>query len=155
MYESYSNQYSEGASLAMMKIHSSGCTQLSVWIRSYAESDYDYCVAFYEDFDAYNTDWDEYTDYSFEWINFNDLACTKSSTSGSQNSGTSLESYMLVTYDLDGGEHDVWIAHRKDGSVDEGSDQSYILIPKSSGAGGDADDGIYLEDGETQLYDEN
>ena len=53
MYESYSNQYQdEGASLAMMKIHSSGYTQLSVWIRSYAESDYDYCVAFYEDFDA-------------------------------------------------------------------------------------------------------
>ena len=88
-------------------------------------------------------------------MNFGDLACTKRTTSGNQDSGTSLESYTLVTYDLDGGEHDVWVAHRKDGSVYDGADQSYILVPKSSGGGGDADDGIYLEDGETQLYNEN
>ena len=156
MYESYSNQYEEeGASLALMKIHVSGCTQLSIYIRSYAESDYDYCVAFNEDFDAGNTDWWSYTE-EFEWVNFNDLECTKITTSGNQDEGTSVDSYVLVTYQLDGGEHDIWIAHRKDGSVSEGNDQSYVLIPKNqSGGGGEADMGICLEDGETELYDEN
>lgn len=53
----------------------------------------------------------------------------KAHTSGKQSSDQSINGYTKVEYNnIDGGEHFICVAYRKDGSVDEGNDQGYVLI---------------------------
>ena len=55
----------------------------------------------------------------------------KETTQGNQNSGTDISDYTEVTYYLDGGEHDIWIGYTKDGSVSDGDDRGYVIIPRT------------------------
>ena len=55
----------------------------------------------------------------------------KAHTSGKQNSGTAIGSYTKVEYSgIDGKEHYICIAYRKDGSVNSGDDRGYVLVEK-------------------------
>ena len=55
----------------------------------------------------------------------------KAHTYGNQQSSTAIGSYTKVEYNnIDGGEHFICVAYRKDVSVNSGNDRGYLLIPK-------------------------
>jgi len=116
VYESFSNK-GVNSSAALMYIDIVGYTDFSFYVRSYAESSYDYVVV-------------------------SNLDCTltsgttsgdnvKMTTSGKQTSGTAISNYQLVEFtDIDGGEYRITVMYRKDSSSASGTDQGYVLIPK-------------------------
>ena len=109
-YESYSN-YNEPNSEAVMYVDIWGYEEFELYIRSYAESDWDYVTV--SELDNSNT--------------------VKASTKGNQNSGTSISSYSKVYYSgIDGGAHRITIKYRKDGTNDYDDDRGYVLIPKAN-----------------------
>ena len=108
VYESYSN-YNVNNGVATMYIDINGYTEFTFYVRSNAESNYDYVT-----------------------VSELDSTSQKVSTSGKQNSGTALSNYTKVTYTgIDGGSHRIIVTYRKDGSVNQGSDRGYVLIPKN------------------------
>jgi hypothetical protein len=90
VYESFSN-YNISNGWAMMKINIEGYTDFVIYIKSNAESNYDYTIAFDLDVEptslpAYNT------------------TGVKAHTRGKQTSGTSISNFTKVEYnDIDGG----------------------------------------------------
>lgn len=101
-----------------MYVRISGYDTFKLYIRSYAESNYDYTIAFNADVDVTSNPSSSTTG-------------VKAHTSGNQKSGTAISNYTLVTYtDLDGGDHFICIVYRKDGSAHSGNDRGYLLIPK-------------------------
>ena len=92
-----------------MYIDITGYTEFSIYIRSDAESTYDYVT-----------------------VSELDSTTQKMSTSGNQNSGTAISNYTKVTYTgIDGGSHRITVTYRKDGSVNKGADRGYLIIPKN------------------------
>lgn len=122
VYESFSN-YNTGSKAAVMYIKIVGYTSFTIYIRSYAESSYDYTVAF---------NLDTYTPSNPLTSNpSSSTSGVKAHTSGKQNSGTAIGSYTKVEYTgIDSGEHYICVAYRKDGSVNNGTDRGYVLIDK-------------------------
>lgn len=116
VFESISNKGVHN-SYAKMYIRLNGYTNFRIYIRSYAESSYDYTIAFNADVDV--TSLPSYT-----------TTGVKASTRAKQNSGQTISSYTPVDYELDGGEHFITIVYRKDSSANSGNDQGYVLIPK-------------------------
>jgi hypothetical protein len=106
VYESFSNKGVDN-SAATMYIDLIGYAEFDVYIRSYAESSYDYVT-----------------------ISEPNSGVEKASTKGKQNSGQDISSYTKVHYDNLTGEDRITITYKKDGSVANGNDQGYILIPK-------------------------
>lgn len=112
VYESYSN-YNVNNGLATMYIDIDGYETFKLYIRSHAESSYDYVM-----------------------VGALDKAPTTSSnyanTSGVQNSGTAISNYKLVVFsNIDGGPHRITIVYRKDSSAHSGADRGYVIIPKN------------------------
>ena len=108
VYESFSN-YNVNSGVATMYIDITGYTEFSIYIRSDAESTYDYVT-----------------------VSELDSTTQKMSTSGNQNSGTAISNYTKVTYTgIDGGSHRITVTYRKDGSVNKGADRGYLIIPKN------------------------
>jgi hypothetical protein len=94
-----------------------GYTDFKFYVRSYAESSYDYVVV--SNLDCNLT------------IGTTSGDNVKLTTSGYQNSGTAISSYRLVEFNnIDGGEHRITVMYRKDSSQNSGSDRGYLLIPK-------------------------
>ena len=117
VYESFSNK-GTNSSAAIMYIDIEGYTDFKFYIRSYAEGNYDYVMVSQLD-QTINND----TSYSNSTL-------VKAHTRGSQNSGTSLDSYQLVEFSgIDGALHRITIVYRKDSSQNSGADRGYILIP--------------------------
>ena len=115
VYESFSNKGIHD-SYDKMYIRLIGYTKFRVYIRSSAERNWDYTIAFNPDIDV--------------------TSLPSSTTTGAKastkepNSGQTIESYTPVDYELDGGEHFIVIVYRKDSSGNSGNDQGYVLIPK-------------------------
>ena len=108
VYESYSN-YNVDSGVATMYIDIEGYTEFSIYVRSNAESSYDYVT-----------------------VSELDSTTSKMTTSGIQNSGTALSSYTKVTYSgIDGGSHRITVTYRKDYSQHSGTDRGYLIIPKN------------------------
>ena len=119
VYESFSNQGVD-SSQAVMYLDIDGYDTFKIYIRSDAESNYDYVMVSQPD-QSINGD----TSYS-------NTSLIKAHTRGSQNSGTSISSYKLVEYTgLNSGKHRITILYRKDYSASSGYDQGYLLIPKN------------------------
>ncbi len=117
VYESNSN-YNVNNGYAKMYVRISGYDTFKLYIRSYAESSFDYTIAFNADVDVTRNPSSGTTG-------------VKAHTSGNQKSGTAISNYTLVTYTgLDGGDHFICIVYRKDGSAHSGNDRGYLLIPK-------------------------
>ena len=115
VYESNSN-YNVNSGWAKMYIRISGYTQFTIYIRSYAESSYDYVVAM-------NLDVDVTSNPS------SGTSGVKAHTSGKQNSSQAIGGYTKVEYtNIDGGEHFICVVYRKDSSVNSGNDRGYVLI---------------------------
>jgi hypothetical protein len=118
VYQSYSNK-GVNNSAAKMYIDINGCTNFKLYIRSNAESDYDYVMVSQLDQDI-----DSYTSYD-------DTTLVKADTRGKQTSGTAISNYTLVEFTgIDEGEHRITIIYRKDTSDASGDDRGYVLIPK-------------------------
>ena len=108
VYESYSN-LGVNNSTATMYIDIYGYDTFELYVRSYAESSYDYVT-----------------------VSFLDNTSVKTSTSGNQKSGTALSNYTRVTYTgIGGGSHRITIVYLKDVSQSYGDDRGYVLIPKN------------------------
>lgn len=97
-----------------------GFTEFTIYIRSYAESTYDYTIAGKIDAAIPNS-----KTVSNKLI--------KSTTSGNQKAGTAIGDYTIVEYtNIDSTkEHTIWVMYRKDGSTNSDDDRGYVLIPKS------------------------
>lgn len=118
IYESYSN-YNVNSGTAIMYIDIVGYTKFTCYIRSYAESNYDYVMI--SQLDKTITGSSSYSDTSL----------VNAHTRGNQQSGTELSNYTQVTYSgIDGGSHRITVVYRKDGSAHSGDDRGYILVPK-------------------------
>ena len=108
VYESYSN-YNVNNGVATMYIDIEGYTEFSIYVRSNAESTYDYVT-----------------------VSELDSTTQKMSTSGKQNSGTAISNYTKVTYTgIDGGKHRITVIYKKDSSQHSGTDRGYLIIPKN------------------------
>lgn len=119
VYESFSN-YNVNNGVATMYIDITGYENFKLYIRSNAESTYDYVMV--SQLDQTITGSSSYSD----------TALVKAHTRGSQQSGTDISNYTPVEFTgIDGGEHRITIVYRKDGSSNSGTDRGYILIPKS------------------------
>ena len=142
-FDSYqSNNYHVGGSLATMRITVAYYTEFNVYIRSYAEGSYDYVVVRKLDAPAF-TEWTYGSAYSD--------SNTKASTRGSQQSGTALSNYTLVTFNTDDGltddgtQHTFYIQYGKDNTQDSNDDRGYVLIPKEYGINTDVTVVLYAD----------
>lgn len=109
VYESYSN-YNVHSASAWMYIDIEGYTEFTIYVRSYAESNYDYVTVY----------------------NLDSTSSAKMTTKGNQQSGTSISSYTPVTFSNIGeGSHRIAIEYKKDSSQNSNSDRGYVLIPKN------------------------
>ena len=119
VYRSFSN-YNVGGGVATMYINIKDCSSFKMYIRSYAESSYDYVMVSQLD-KTINGD-----------TNFRDTTLVKAYTAGNQQSGTALSSYTLVEFTgITSGEHTITVVYRKDGTVDKDDDRGYVLIDKA------------------------
>ena len=119
VYESFSNQGKDNTA-AIMYVDIVGYETFQLYIRSYAESSYDYVMVSQLDKTINNSS------------SYSDTTLVKAHTRASQNSGTTIGSYKLVEFTgIDGGEHRITIVYRKDSSSSNGTDRGYILIPKN------------------------
>ena len=116
VYESFLNR-GKNNSADLMYIDIDGLTEFSFYVRSYAETSYDFVVVSNLDCSL--------TSGTTSGTN------VKLSTSGKQNSGTSISDYMLVEFsNIDGGAHRITVMYRKDVSQSNNDDRGYVLIPK-------------------------
>lgn len=98
---------------------STGFTDFTIYIRSYAETIYDYTIAGKMDTDTPTSN--------------TDTGNSKANTNGKQNSDTAITNYLEVEYTgIDSSkEHTIWVMYSKDGGSNYGDDRGYVLIPKS------------------------
>lgn len=120
VYRSSSN-YNVNNGVSTMYIDISGYSEFTLYIRSYAESNYDYVMVSQLDQTITGS-----TTYS-------DTTLVKAHTRGVQKSGTTISNYTEVKYtNIDGGSHRITILYRKDSSSHSGDDRGYVLILKNN-----------------------
>ena len=128
VYRSSSN-YNVDSGVATMYITIKDCSSFKMYIRSYAESNYDYVMVSQLDKTITGS-----TSYS-------DTSLVKAHTRGNQQFGTALSNYTLVEFTgITSGEHTITVVYRKDGSVNNNDDRGYVLISKSNGSSGSGGD---------------
>ena len=114
-YVSFSNKGQLNSSSASMRIYFKGYRVFTIFIRSYAESSYDYVIAGKLDIPMQH------------WTSTAGQANTQNNQQGSPNIG----SYTRVDYRItDTKEHFIDINYVKDGSNDIAEDRAYVLILK-------------------------
>lgn len=120
VYESNSN-YNVNSAYATMYIDLFGYEEFTVYIRSHAESSYDYVMISQPNISITGS-----TSYS-------DTSYVKAHTRGSQNSGTAISNYKTAVYTgLDKNtSYRLTVVYRKDNSQHSGTDRGYVLIPKN------------------------
>lgn len=110
--------YNVNSGVDIMTITINGFTEFTCYIRSYAESNYDYVMI--GQLDQAITGSSSYSNTTL----------VKAHTRGNQQSGTALSNYTKVTYSgIDGGEHTITVVYRKDSGVNNNDDRGYLLIP--------------------------
>lgn len=129
VYRSSSN-YNVNSGVATMYITIKDCSSFKMYIRSYAESNYDYVMVSQLD----------------QTINgktsYNNTSLVKAHTRGNHQPGTALSNYTLVEFTgITSGMHTIMVVYRKDGSGNIGEDRGYVLIPKSNGSSSEEEGG--------------
>lgn len=109
-------------SYSTITIRIRGYANFSFYIRSYAESNYDYVMVSQLDTQISGNTY------------YYDTELVKTHTRGNQNSGTDITNYTKVEFNnIDTiSEHFITVVYRKDGSADNGTDTGYILIPDNN-----------------------
>ena len=115
VYMSNSNK-GVGGGYASMKIKFKGNPDFKIWINSYAESRYDYTIAF-------NLD----VDYPTSNPSTGSTG-VKKHTSGFQKDPITIDSFKEVDYPNDGGEHFVVVTYRKNNGRNVYDDRGYVAI---------------------------
>ena len=116
-YDAYmSDSKGKGSSQAVMKLTCIGYSELTLYIRSNAESSYDYTIASKANVSNYPTS--------------SGSADTLSHTKSNQTSGTALSNYIAVNYTELTGNDTIYIVFIKDSSGDKGDDRGFVLIPQ-------------------------
>jgi hypothetical protein len=101
-----------------MTIEIEGYSEFTLYIRSYAESTYDYVMV---------SQLDKVIDASTIY----DSSIVKAHTRGVQKSGTDISNYTLVKFDnIDQEYHTITVIYRKDSSGNVGDDRGYVLIQR-------------------------
>lgn len=117
----YQSVKSKGVSDAYdtMYIDIFGYESFRLYIRSYAEKNYDYVMVSQLDQTITGN------------TNYSNTIFVKAHTYGNRNAGTTISSYNLVEFtDIDADEHRITVVYRKDSSGDHDDDRGYVLIPK-------------------------
>lgn len=118
VYQSYSNKGVHN-SAAVMYIDIENYENFKIFIRSYAESSYDYVMV--SQLDTTITSGSSYSNTTL----------VKAHTRGKQSSTTSISGYTLVEFtEIPKGKHRITVLYRKDSSANSGDDRGYVLIPK-------------------------
>ena len=118
-YDVYmSNNEGVDNSQAVMKLECIGYNDLTLYIRSYAETSCDYTIASIANASTYPTS--------------SSSPGVKAHTSGKQNPGTTLIKYTKVEYTGLSGNDIIYIVFTKDSSSARGDDRGYVLIPKQA-----------------------
>ena len=116
-YDVYmSNSKGANSKQAVMKLECVGYTDLTIYIRSYAQSNYDYTIASTVNASTYPKAYNDST--------------AKAHTRGHQKSGTSLSDYTAVNYTGLKDNDIIYIVFTKDSSSAGGDDRGFVLIPK-------------------------
>ncbi len=119
VYQSYANKGVNNSGDSMY-IDIDGCTNFKLYIRSYAESSWDYVMV---------SQLDKTLTYS---SSYSDTTLVKAHTRGNQKSGTTINDYTLVEFtNIPSGSHRIQIIYIKDSSGNSGDDRGYVLIPKN------------------------
>lgn len=121
-YDAYRSEGSYGVDYGydIMRITINGYDEFTCYIRSYAESYYDYTII-------------GNLDVGLDGGMTSDSSGVKAHTRGIQNGGTDINSYTKVVYTgIGGGTHFIDVMYRKDGSTSMGDDRGYLLIDKST-----------------------
>ena len=130
LYDMYKSNTNKGVhnSIDMMKITFSGYSEFTIYIRSYAEPNWDYVVASTLNY-ALPTTSSSYPGGTSSPTMSGAMAMTK----GNAQSGTSLSSYTPVTYsNLDPNtQYYITVVYRKDSSSSTNDDRGYVLVPKA------------------------
>ena len=125
VYRSSSN-YNVNNGVSIMYITIKDCSSFKMYIRSYAESSYDYVMVSQLDKTINGN-----TTYS-------DTTLVKAHTRDNQQSGTALSNYTLVEFTgISSGEHTITVVYKKDSSQHVGDDRGYVLIEKMQADSGD------------------
>ena len=117
-YGYQSDVYNKNSKLATMSVTIVGYTEFDIYIRSNAESSYDYVIIKTTIASSIST------------------SGAIANTSGNQQSGTNISDYTKVTLTTGNGltddttAHTFYIQYGKDSSVQSGTDSGYVLIPK-------------------------
>lgn len=118
VYQSFSNK-GKDVTAAICYIDIFGYESFRMYIRSYAESNYDYVMVSQLDKNITND------------TSATDTSLVKSHTKGNQSSDKSISGYTLVEFtNIDSGEHRITVVYRKDSSTSSNDDRGYLLIPK-------------------------
>lgn len=116
VYESFSN-FNVNNGVASMKVTIKNKPQFVLHINSYAESNWDYTIAWELDTEPSSS-----PGYSSTGV--------KAHTRGNQADPANGElAFTPVSYANDGGEHTIWITYRKDSSQHSNNDKGYVAIP--------------------------
>jgi hypothetical protein len=119
IYESFSNK-GVHSTAAIMYVEIEGYTDFSLYIRSHAESSYDYMMVSQLDKELTNSS------------SYSNTSLVKAHTCSRQSSGTELSNYIKVDFtNIDGDKHRICIVYRKDSGANSGDDRGYVLIPKN------------------------
>lgn len=122
VYRSVSNWHvdSDFATMTITLKDFPGNKSFKMYIRSYAESYYDYVMVSQLDQNITGS-----TSYSNSTL-------VKAHTRGNQQSGTALSNYTLVEYtNVPSGTHTITVVYRKDSGDYSGDDRGYVLIDKT------------------------
>lgn len=111
VYQSNDGSYHISSGKSLAKVTFNGYSSVTVAIRSYAESSYDYTML-------------SALDYSGT---FGRDSANVADTKGKQSSDT----YIDHTYTADGGEHYFYVLYSKDGSDDKNDDRGYFYIKEA------------------------
>lgn len=122
-YMSYTSRFVDGG-YDIMRITINGYDEFTCYIRSYAESYYDYTII--GDLDV-----------ELRGEMNSDSSGVKAYTRGISNGGTDIGSYTKVVYTgIGGGTHTIDVMYRKDASTSLNDDRGYLLIDKTTVSSG-------------------
>lgn len=113
-----SNNKGKASTYAVSKITVNKATNLTVYIRSYAESSYDYTMISNPNVSSYPT--------------LSSSSDVKAHTSSNQNSSSALDGYTKVEYYGLKQNDWIYVVYKKDKSNNVGADTGYFLIPETA-----------------------
>lgn len=118
-----------GLDIMRINLYNFGGQTFTIYIRSYAEGNYDYTAAGALDVTLSTTN----NSTNYPTGSYTSMPSSiKAWTRGNQQSGTALSNYAAVSYTIPNNSyHFIDIAYKKDSGINNGDDRGYVLIPNT------------------------